>query len=75
MDSQPVRRVKRSRADDSMAVQVDDITMGGVAPVYAICVGCVPVGTEKSTNISLVKVTFSVRFASACTLQPVLQTA
>jgi hypothetical protein len=49
MGSQPVRRVKRPRADDSMAIHVDDITMGGVAPVYATCSGWVADGTEKST--------------------------
>ena len=49
--------------------------MGGVAPVYAICTGCVADGTEKSTYMSLVKVSFSVRFESACALQPALQTA
>ena len=67
-----VARFATTRDD---AFQVDAITMGGLAPVYTICVGCVPVGTEKSTNISLVKVALSVRFTSACALQPVLQTA
>ena len=53
--------------------QTDDITMGRVAPVHAICFGCVAVGTEKSTYTSLVKVSFSARLTSACALQPVLQ--
>jgi hypothetical protein len=62
-----------SHADDS--VQVDDITTGGLAPVYAICIGCVADGTEKSTYTSLEKVSLSARPASACALQPALQTA
>jgi hypothetical protein len=36
--------------------------MGGLVPVYAICVGCVAVGTEKSTYTSLVKVSFRALF-------------
>jgi len=55
--------------------QVDDSTTGGLAPVYAIRAGCVAVGTENSTYMSLEKLSFSVRFANACALQPVLHTA
>jgi hypothetical protein len=57
-------------ANVSMAFQVDDITIGGVAPVYAISVGCVADGTEKSTHISLEKLSLSVWFVCACALQP-----
>ena len=45
-----------------MAIQVDAITIGGLAPVYAIYIGCAADGTEKSTDTSLMKVSLSARF-------------